>query len=92
MKRSSKHRAVFATEPTRPALAGRTYCVRPIVAHDEKGNMIGDVVHNGRPDKGMPALPLTDAQISDIAAFLHWRIKEGLSSSEVPEGYPAESC
>lgn len=62
----------------------------PIVAHDEKGNMIGDVVHNGRPDKGMPALPLTDAQIADIAAFLHWRIKEGLSSSEVPEGYPAE--
>jgi cytochrome c oxidase cbb3-type subunit III len=62
----------------------------PIVAHDEKGNMIGDVIHNGRPDKGMPALPLTDAQISDIAAYLHWRIKEGLSSSEVPEGYPAE--
>ncbi len=62
----------------------------PIVAHDVKGNLIGDVVHNGRPDKGMPALPLTDAQIADIAAFLHWRIAEGLSSSEVPNGYPAE--
>ena len=62
----------------------------PVVAHDVKGNMIGDVVHNGRPDKGMPALPLTDAQISDIAAYLHWRIAEGLSSSEVPSGYPAE--
>ncbi len=62
----------------------------PIVAHDVKGNLIGDVVHNGRPDKGMPALPLTDAQISDIAAYLHWRIAEGLSSSEVPNGYPAE--
>ena len=62
----------------------------PVVAHDVKGNMIGDVVHNGRPDKGMPALPLTDAQISDIAAYLHWRIAEGLSSSEVPNGYPAE--
>jgi cytochrome c oxidase cbb3-type subunit 3 len=62
----------------------------PIVAHDVKGNMIGDVVHNGRPDKGMPALPLTDAQIADIAAYLHWRIAEGLSSSEVPNGYPAE--
>src|ERR1700755_652592 len=34
----------------------------PIVAHDVKGNMIGDVIHSGRPDKGMPALPLTDAQ------------------------------
>jgi cytochrome c oxidase cbb3-type subunit 3 len=62
----------------------------PIVAHDVKGNMIGDVVHNGRPDKGMPALPLTDDQIADIAAYLHWRIAEGLSSSEVPQGYPAE--
>jgi cytochrome c oxidase cbb3-type subunit 3 len=62
----------------------------PVVAHDVKGNMIGDVVHNGRPDKGMPALPLTDAQIADIAAYLHWRIAEGLSSSEVPNGYPAE--
>jgi cytochrome c oxidase cbb3-type subunit III len=62
----------------------------PIVAHDVKGNMIGDVVHNGRPDKGMPALPLSDAQIADIAAYLHWRIAEGLSSSEVPNGYPAE--
>jgi cytochrome c oxidase cbb3-type subunit 3 len=62
----------------------------PIVAHDVKGNMIGDVVHNGRPEKGMPALPLTDAQIADIAAYLHWRIAEGLSSSEVPQGYPAE--
>jgi cytochrome c oxidase cbb3-type subunit III len=62
----------------------------PIVVHDVKGNLIGDVVHNGRPDKGMPALPLTDAQIADIAAYLHWRIAEGLSSSEVPSGYPAE--
>src|ERR1700733_8086201 len=62
----------------------------PVVAHDVKGNMIGDVVHNGRPDKGMPALPLTDAQIADIAAYLHWRISEGLSSSEDPNGYPAE--
>src|ERR1700742_1531441 len=62
----------------------------PIVAHDVKGNMIGEVLHNGRPDKGMPALPLSDAQIADIAAYLHWRIAEGLSSSEVPNGYPAE--
>ncbi len=62
----------------------------PIVAHDVKGDKIGEVVHNGRPEKGMPALPLSDAQIADIAAYLHWRIAEGLSSSEVPNGYPAE--
>src|SRR6201999_638367 len=28
----------------------------PIVAHDAKGNMIGDAVPNGRPEKGKPAL------------------------------------
>jgi len=43
----------------------------PLVAHDVKGNLIGEVVHQGRPDKGMPALPLSDDQVADIAAFLH---------------------
>jgi cytochrome c oxidase cbb3-type subunit 3 len=59
----------------------------PLVAHDEKGNLIGEVVHQGRPDKGMPPLPLTDDQVADIAAFLHARAAEGMASSEVPEGY-----
>lgn len=46
-----------------------------LVLHDENGNLIGQVVKNGRPDKGMPAFQsLTDAQISDIAAFLHKNI------------------
>ncbi|HLH01698.1 MAG TPA: c-type cytochrome [Bryobacteraceae bacterium] len=43
-----------------------------LVSHDVDGNLIGDVVHNGRPDKGMPAFPNeTAAQIRAIAAFLH---------------------
>src|SRR5271165_6148776 len=29
----------------------------PLVAHDVKGDLIGDVIRHGRPDKGMPALP-----------------------------------
>jgi cytochrome c oxidase cbb3-type subunit III len=46
-----------------------------LVLHDENGNLIGQVVRKGRPDKGMPAFPsLSDAQISDIAAFLHMRV------------------
>ncbi|HEX4770621.1 MAG TPA: c-type cytochrome [Bryobacteraceae bacterium] len=45
-----------------------------IVLDDEAGNKIGVVIHEGRPDKGMPKFPLTDEQIADISAFLHDRI------------------
>jgi len=61
-----------------------------LVAHDVKGDLIGEVVHQGRPDKGMPALPLSDDQVADIAAFLHARAVEAQASSEVPEGYALE--
>lgn len=62
----------------------------PLVAHDLKGNQIGPVIRQGRPDKGMPALPLSDAQILDITAFLHARAAEALHSASVPKGYPVE--
>jgi cytochrome c oxidase cbb3-type subunit 3 len=61
-----------------------------LVAHDQKGELIGEVVRNGRPDKGMPAIPATEEQISDMAAFLHARALEALRSSGVPKDYPAE--
>jgi cytochrome c oxidase cbb3-type subunit III len=47
----------------------------PIVLRDENGDQIGSVVLNGRPDKGMPKFPLSHEQISDIATFLHQRVK-----------------
>jgi cytochrome c oxidase cbb3-type subunit III len=59
----------------------------PLVAHDVKGDLIGLVVHQGRPDKGMPALTLSDDQVTDVAAFLHALAAEAIASSEVPEGY-----
>jgi cytochrome c oxidase cbb3-type subunit III len=62
----------------------------PLVAHDVKGNQIGPVIRQGRPDKGMAAMPLSDEQISDVVAFLHARAAEALSSAEVPKEYPAE--
>jgi cytochrome c oxidase cbb3-type subunit III len=46
-----------------------------VVLHDEHGNQIGQVVRNGRPDKGMPKFALTDAQISDLATFLHDQVR-----------------
>jgi len=61
-----------------------------LVAHDARGDLIGEVIRNGRPDKGMPALPLSGEQISDISAFLHARAKEAIESSGVPSDYPFE--
>jgi cytochrome c oxidase cbb3-type subunit III len=45
-----------------------------LALHDEGGSLIGPVIHNGRPDRGMPAFPaLTNQQIADISAFLRLR-------------------
>ena len=42
-----------------------------LVLDDEGGKSIGAVVLKGRPERGMPSFPLTPAQITDIANFLH---------------------
>jgi cytochrome c oxidase cbb3-type subunit III len=43
-----------------------------LVLHDDKGNVIGPVIQNGRPERGMPAFSsLSAEQIADISAFLH---------------------
>ena len=48
--------------------------IRSVVAlDDENGEHIGPVILQGRPDKGMPAFPMTDAQIKDIASFLRFK-------------------
>lgn len=62
-----------------------------LVSHDVDGDLIGQVVHNGRPDKGMPAFQLPDSQIKAIAAFLHSQAK--LASTAYQRGpgdYPLE--
>jgi mono/diheme cytochrome c family protein len=46
-----------------------------LVLHDKNGDKIGPVIHNGRPDKGMPKFNLADAQITEISTFLHDRVK-----------------
>jgi len=48
----------------------------PLVLHDENGELIGPVLREGRPDKGMPPFSLlTKDQISDLAEFLHMRVE-----------------
>jgi cytochrome c oxidase cbb3-type subunit 3 len=46
------------------------------VLHDEKGELIGPVVSQGRPEKGMPAFAqFTKDQLYDIAQFLHLQVE-----------------
>ncbi len=42
-----------------------------LVLDDEKGILIAPVIREGRPDKGMPRLGLSEPQISDVVAWLH---------------------
>ena len=47
-----------------------------LVLHDEKAELIGPVIHNGRPDRGMPAFAaFTQPQLYDIAQFLHMQVE-----------------
>jgi cytochrome c oxidase cbb3-type subunit 3 len=80
----------FCHGPDATGARGPDLLRSPLVAHDVKGDLIGDVIRHGRPDKGMPAMPLTDAQVSDIAAFLHARAAEELASNRVPREYAVE--
>lgn len=61
----------------------------PLVNHDDHGNLLGPVIRNGRPDKGMPSFStMGDAQIAAIVAFLHHQAFAALHSSHVPGDYP----
>jgi cytochrome c oxidase cbb3-type subunit 3 len=56
--------------------------VRSVLAlDDEGGDKIGPVIRSGRPDKGMPAFPLTDDQVKDVAAFLRSRQQAAIDRS-----------
>jgi len=42
-----------------------------LVSEDVRGDKIGPVIRQGRPDKGMPASSLSDADIAAMVAFIH---------------------
>jgi cytochrome c oxidase cbb3-type subunit III len=42
-----------------------------VVQEDEGGKQLGAFLRVGRPDRGMPKFDMPDAQIADLAAFLH---------------------
>jgi cytochrome c oxidase cbb3-type subunit III len=45
-----------------------------LVLHDNQGDVIGPVIRNGRPERGMPPFSALSAeQLADISTFLHSR-------------------
>lgn len=60
-----------------------------LVLHDDHGTLLGPMIRNGRPDKGMPSFAsLKEDQLADIIAFLHHQADEALHSAHVPGDYP----
>jgi len=89
-RKSFERSCGFCHGPDATGARGPDLVRSPLVAHDLKADKIGEVIRLGRPDKGMPAMTLTDPQVLDIAAFLHARAAEALSSSGLPAKYPLE--
>jgi cytochrome c oxidase cbb3-type subunit 3 len=52
-----------------------------LVAGDKNGEAIGQVVRNGRLEKGMPRFNLSDAEILNLAAFIHSQQDKAMSQT-----------
>lgn len=60
----------------------------PYVNRDDHGNLLGPVIRNGRPDKGMPSFAtMKDDQVAEIVDFLHHQATAALRSAHVPRDY-----
>ena len=54
-----------------------------LVGEDTAGNMIGPVIRNGRPDKGMPGFNLPQHDIDSLVAFIrNQRLKAGAQNGK----------
>jgi cytochrome c oxidase cbb3-type subunit 3 len=79
----------FCHGPDARGASGPDLIRSSLVNHDVNGNLIGQVIRNGRPEKGMPAFQLSDSQIENIAAFLHAEAKTAASVAQrIPSEYP----
>jgi cytochrome c oxidase cbb3-type subunit III len=69
---------------------GPNLILSTVVRHDGNGELIGPVIREGRPAKGMPAFSFNAQQIADIVAFLHARIfiSDQRSAGGTDTGYP----
>lgn len=50
-----------------------------LVTEDVDGDKIGNVVRNGRPQKGMPHFDFSDPQIASLVAFIHTQQNNALT-------------
>lgn len=41
------------------------------VAEDMRGDRLGPLIRSGRPDRGMPAFPVSDGELAALVAFIH---------------------
>jgi mono/diheme cytochrome c family protein len=57
-----------------------------LVGQDQKGEVLGPVIRDGRPSQGMPSFATMPPQdITDVIAFLHLRNNEGRGGGGLPE-------
>ncbi|MDE3168740.1 MAG: c-type cytochrome [Acidobacteriota bacterium] len=60
-----------------------------LTRQDKNGDLIGPVVTQGRPEKGMPPFSqLTQSQISDLVDFIHSQITVFDLHTRIPGAYP----
>ena len=52
-----------------------------VVRHDTDGSDIAKVIRAGRPDKGMPPVTLSEAQIAEVVAYVRARVAEADKTS-----------
>jgi cytochrome c oxidase cbb3-type subunit 3 len=90
-KRQFQQTCGFCHGPDGRGASGPDLIRSSLVSHDENGNLIGPVVRNGRPEKGMPSFQLSEAEIRNIANFLHAESKNAASvARRIPSEYPLE--
>ena len=58
----------------------------PVVLMDQQGELILPIVHGARAERGMPALPLPEADVKAIAEYIH-----SVLAAARPQGAPPES-
>jgi len=52
-----------------------------LVRTDKAGENIGQVIHNGRADKGMPSFSLPDNEVTSLVAFIHNQQDQAMSQN-----------
>ncbi len=57
-----------------------------LVSTDMKGEKIGEVIRNGRPDKGMPRFGLSDQEITSLVAFVHSQQDKAMAQTGTRKG------